>query len=769
MQVRSKLLFKTAIIMLGVVLMLGVYLSMSSINKAKGMSATQWETVRTYINKYITDQYLAADEGEAGYLAGKVTMQTQLDSNLNGTYLGEGDDALNAPILIDNLMQLTTLIPGTSYRCRWTAGTDGGNCLNTSTVTDIKGLVDAHKAAGFSTDIIVYCGTGHTEAPVTGAFGFLAQTGGLASDASIPKVYAMKWGRAGWTNTLATYPNTNTSAGPETPATNVDPTNAQCGSAVGDVELVRCMASWALQSTSVGGGNVGNGADTTTVAAAGQTVDVRTGTLTNGVSSAGSNIQVPINTLFNTDRAKISPTATTIIASRSPMVGGIVAEGTKMLGYNMMNATPASTANSFISGGLPTWNNTIAGKQVAEGSALGLLAVAAYTAPAKVDTLNPSISSSSATATGTTTANIVRTTSEPATSKIALTGSGGAPAVNVNNTVLNVNKTTALTGLVPGTTYTGTLTVYDAQANSASRAISFTTLAPADITPPVTTNNAPAGWQTANVTVTLSCTDAGSGCASTSWTATNGGGSGTGNTVVVSNEGATVISYHSTDVAGNVEAPDKTVTVAIDKTAPSVTGLAPTGTVTSSSTTISGSYADLGSGINSTTAAVTRDGLPVAGCTATATGISCPVSGLADGLHTYTVSVADNAGNTGSSSNSFTVSTCTPARPNLGIRTGSVSWASYADYSAGELSVQLIVSNTGTTTGYGVAITGSANTNGVTLSTATPIALGDIAAGGSASAVVKYHIPVSVTGFSATIGGSASDSCGTGYTYPAPQ
>ncbi|MEK6537418.1 MAG: hypothetical protein AABZ63_08025, partial [Actinomycetota bacterium] len=176
--------------------------------------------------------------------------------------------------------------------------------------------------------------------------------------------------------------------------------------------------------------------------------------------------------------AKISPTATTIIASRSPMVGGIVAEGTKMLGYNMMNATPASNANSFISGGLPTWNNTIAGAQVAEGSDLGLLTVSAYTAPAKVDITAPVINNTTGTAaTGSTTANVVRNTSEPATSKIALTGSGGAPAVNVNNTVLNASKTTALTGLVPGTTYTGTLTVCDAQANSASTPISFTTTA----------------------------------------------------------------------------------------------------------------------------------------------------------------------------------------------------------------------------------------------------------------------------------------------------
>src|SRR5665811_617642 len=91
-------------------------------------------------------------------------------------------------------------------------------------------------------------------------------------------------------------------------------------------------------------------------------------------------------------------------------------------------------------------------------------------------------------------------------------------------------------------------------------------------------------------------------------------------------------------------------------------------------------------------------------------------------------------------------------------------------FTARKLSVNWRISNTGMTTGYGVAITGSTNTNGVTLSTAiptyAPIALGTIVAGGSASTVVKYNIPVGVTGFSATIGGRASDTCRTMRTYP---
>ncbi|MFA5809045.1 MAG: hypothetical protein WC935_01735, partial [Thermoleophilia bacterium] len=174
------------------------------------------------------------------------------------------------------------------------------------------------------------------------------------------------------------------------------------------------------------------------------------------------------------------------------------------------------TANSFISGGLPKWNNTIAGIQVAEGSVLGLLAVAAYTVPAKVDTSIPSISSSSATATGTTTADVTRTTSEPATSKIVLDdGSGGAPEVDVNNTILNAIKTTSLSGLTPGKTYTGTLTVYDGQANSSSTAISFAT--PCAAGKPSLSLSAPAPFWG-------SLADYQAGILSVNWTISNTGG-----------------------------------------------------------------------------------------------------------------------------------------------------------------------------------------------------------------------------------------------------
>ncbi|MCL6093467.1 MAG: Ig-like domain repeat protein [Actinomycetota bacterium] len=114
-------------------------------------------------------------------------------------------------------------------------------------------------------------------------------------------------------------------------------------------------------------------------------------------------------------------------------------------------------------------------------------------------------------------------------------------------------------------------------------------------------------------------------------------------------------------------------------TPPSVTNLQPSGLISTTSTTITADYADSGSGINSASAAVALDGTAVSGCTATATSISCPVTGLAEGAHNYTVSVADNAGNTGTASGSFMVDSVAPAVSGI-APTGTLSSASVTVY-----------------------------------------------------------------------------------------
>lgn len=88
----------------------------------------------------------------------------------------------------------------------------------------------------------------------------------------------------------------------------------------------------------------------------------------------------------------------------------------------------------------------------------------------------------------------------------------------------------------------------------------------ADTTPPVTIDDAPEGWVSADATVTLTATDDYSGVTDT-YFIVNTGEIQTGTSITVSEEGVTKIRYWSEDVAGNVEAPNET-TVMIDKTAP---------------------------------------------------------------------------------------------------------------------------------------------------------------------------------------------------------
>ncbi|MHB9111753.1 MAG: Ig-like domain-containing protein [Thermoleophilia bacterium] len=98
----------------------------------------------------------------------------------------------------------------------------------------------------------------------------------------------------------------------------------------------------------------------------------------------------------------------------------------------------------------------------------------------------------------------------------------------------------------------------------------------------------------------------------------------------------------------------------VDNVAPAISNIA------ADPTNITATYTDpsptgalstnLASGINSATAMIHVDGAMImTGCTATATGISCPIpSGLAAGTHAIEVIVKDNAGNTGTGTGSFT-------------------------------------------------------------------------------------------------------------------
>lgn len=88
-----------------------------------------------------------------------------------------------------------------------------------------------------------------------------------------------------------------------------------------------------------------------------------------------------------------------------------------------------------------------------------------------------------------------------------------------------------------------------------------------DRTAPLTTADAPSGWQRDGVTVTLSPSDALSGVASTQYSLNNG--AWTTGTSIQLGEGRHTLQWRSTDVAGNAEAAQM-ATVDIDLTAPTI-------------------------------------------------------------------------------------------------------------------------------------------------------------------------------------------------------
>ncbi len=116
----------------------------------------------------------------------------------------------------------------------------------------------------------------------------------------------------------------------------------------------------------------------------------------------------------------------------------------------------------------------------------------------------------------------------------------------------------------------------------------------------------------------------------------------------------------------------------------------------------------------------------------------------------------------------FLASQCSGNRPTLALSRGNAFWASYADFTAGELSVNMTIRNSGTDTANSIMITGSSDTNGVTRSTAVPALIGDIAGGAGSSITLKYHIPAGVGSFRTSVYATALDLCGTTFSYPSP-
>jgi hypothetical protein len=124
-------------------------------------------------------------------------------------------------------------------------------------------------------------------------------------------------------------------------------------------------------------------------------------------------------------------------------------------------------------------------------------------------------------------------------------------------------------------------------------------LAVEDITAPITTDDAPSGWQNTSFTITLTASDiSGSGVNSTFYKVNDGSWT-TGTSVLIDTEGNNTVLYYSVDNAGNVES-SNTVYAKLDTTGPLTTDDAPS-SWQNSSFTINLTANDVsGSGVNST-------------------------------------------------------------------------------------------------------------------------------------------------------------------------
>jgi len=99
--------------------------------------------------------------------------------------------------------------------------------------------------------------------------------------------------------------------------------------------------------------------------------------------------------------------------------------------------------------------------------------------------------------------------------------------------------------------------------------------------------------------------------------------------------------------------------ITVDATAPTASGMQPTGNINTSSSTISASLSDgSGSGVNAGAVSISLDGVNVSSsCSITASSLSCGTEALADGDHSVSIDIPDNVGNHGAAAWSFHIDT----------------------------------------------------------------------------------------------------------------
>jgi hypothetical protein len=116
-------------------------------------------------------------------------------------------------------------------------------------------------------------------------------------------------------------------------------------------------------------------------------------------------------------------------------------------------------------------------------------------------------------------------------------------------------------------------------------------------------------------------------------------------------DGEHTIYYYSIDNAGNSEA-EKTITITLDKTPPTISEASPTGTIGSTSVTLTVKVEDSGSGVKEVKLIV--DGVSQGTMSMSGSTYSKTIS-LSEGSHTWVIEAVDNVGNTITQNYSLTI------------------------------------------------------------------------------------------------------------------
>lgn len=128
-------------------------------------------------------------------------------------------------------------------------------------------------------------------------------------------------------------------------------------------------------------------------------------------------------------------------------------------------------------------------------------------------------------------------------------------------------------------------------------------------------------------------------------------------------DGKHTIRYYSVDNAGNTEA-EKTLTIVLDKTPPTISEASPTGTIGSTSVTFTVKVEDSGSGVKEVRLIV--DGVSQGTMSQSGNTYTKTIS-LSEGSHTWVVESVDNVGNTITQNYSLTIAKGLPIETYLTI------------------------------------------------------------------------------------------------------